>query len=89
MFIKRDIYKYEFYLCNILKNGCKLQVNSVCNFFLLSQIVVNVDKNDKKNIPCALTCTLSGFYVTEPNTFCMAFRVKSGTLGISASEELR
>ena len=58
MFIKRDIYKYEFYLCNILKNGCKLQVNSVCNFFLLSQIVVNVDKNDKKNIPCALTCTL-------------------------------
>lgn len=64
MFIKkRDIYKYEFYLCNILKidENCRSIAIVTFFFFLLSQIVVNVFKNDKENIPCALKCIFSGF----------------------------
>lgn len=48
MFIKRDIYNMSFIYVTFW-DGRKLQVNSVCNFFFsLSQIVVNVLKNDKK-----------------------------------------
>lgn len=83
---KRDIYKYEFYLCNILKMDAN--AGQFCFFFLLSQIVVNVFKNDKKNIPCALTCMLSGFYVSvilvNPNNWTLfSFRVMNQYFNIS------
>lgn len=62
MFIKRDIYKYEFYLCNILKMDANCRSILFVTFFLLSQIVVNVfGKMIKRTFHVHLHVSSQGF----------------------------